>query len=370
MAHRPTARSFAATAAGLARPRTLVIAFFAAVMVAATLPASALAEPNTLVVPPPGGLTVGVAGATDPEAVAAAQQFEVEAVSMLDPSTQSWLVYVPGAPPLANTLDADTLTAEAIVTIRRAGLRSGLAPAPVLPAQQPAVSGAGRMLARPPRGGLVFGIAGTNDPATLAARQDFTVESVSVLDVPSQTWLVHVPSAPVFANSLRTGMIGKASVVIVRRLAPPIAPTPTPTPTATPTATPPATAGVNAIAESVLLASINEERVAAGLPALILDPTIVAVARAHSRDMIVRDYFDQANPDGQDPFDRMRAAGISFGYAAENIVAGKSGAGAHAMLMGSAPHRANIFGVHYRRVGIGAIVRPEGGVMVTELFAD
>jgi uncharacterized protein YkwD len=38
--------------------------------------------------------------------------------------------------------------------------------------------------------------------------------------------------------------------------------------------------------------------------------------------------------------------------------------------MASAPHRASILGTAYRRVGIGAIMRPEGGVMVTEIFAD
>jgi len=123
-------------------------------------------------------------------------------------------------------------------------------------------------------------------------------------------------------------------------------------------------------AESVLFASINEERAAVGLPALTLDPELVALSRAHSRDMIERDFFAHTNPDGEDPFDRMHAAGVEFGYAAENIVAGQSGASAHATLMASAPHRANILGERYTRVGIGAINRPGGGVIVTEMFVD
>lgn len=209
------------------------------------------------------------------------------------------------------------------------------------------------------------GLAGTNDPATLVARQGFAVESVSALDVRSQTWLVYLPSAPAFVSALRAGMIEPSSVVTVRRLAPAVARTPTPSPV--PAAQP---SDLNATAEAVIFASVNEEREAAGLPALTLDPTLVAVARAHSRDMIARDFFGHSNPDGEDPFDRMRAAGVSFGYAAENLVSGQSGGGAHATLMASAPHRANILGEHYRRIGIGAIVRPGGGVMVTEVFAD
>jgi len=367
LAHRPHARGRAARrlAFGVARLALLgLLGLLVAAALAGLAPRPASAEPEALPVPPAGGLTQGVAGTSEPAAIVAAQAFDVETVSMLVPETQTWLVFIPRAPAAASTLSSATLTADSIVTLVRVGSAGPAAQPPTPPNPAPAVSGEGTVLDEPPRGGLVLGVAGTNDPATLAARQGFAVDSVSTLHVASQTWLVYVPSAPAFASSLRTGMLDATTVVTVRRAA---AQTPTPTPTATPTAEP---AEVKATAEQVMLASINEERVAAGLPALTSDPTMVAVARAHSRDMLARDFFDHVNPDGDDPFDRMRAAGVDFGYAAENIVTGQSGASAHATLMASPPHRANILGVPYRRVGVGAINRPGGGVIVTEVFAD
>lgn len=365
MAHPSTARIAASAARRVTFPRRIPLGLLAALSLVALAPAPAHAEPNALQPPPVGGLTIGIAGSSDPAAVATAQAFAVETVSMLVPATQTWLVYVPGAPEIPNTLTEGALTPDSVVTIRRAGVLTVTALPPRPPTTSPSVSGNGNTFDPPPPGGLVQGLAGTNDPATLVARQGFAVESVSALDVRSQTWLVYLPSAPAFVSALRAGMIEPSSVVTVRRLAPAVARTPTPSPV--PAAQP---SDLNATAEAVIFASVNEEREAAGLPALTLDPTLVAVARAHSRDMIARDFFGHSNPDGEDPFDRMRAAGVSFGYAAENLVSGQSGGGAHATLMASAPHRANILGEHYRRIGIGAIVRPGGGVMVTEVFAD
>ncbi|MDA1062226.1 MAG: CAP domain-containing protein [Chloroflexi bacterium] len=115
---------------------------------------------------------------------------------------------------------------------------------------------------------------------------------------------------------------------------------------------------------------INAERVRAGLGALRLDPQMSAVARAHSRDMTDRRYFGHTNPDGDSPFDRMRAADIPFGAAAENI-AGSSGVDrAHGMLMNSSGHRSNILGGDFTRIGVGIATNPEYGWTFTQVFAD
>lgn len=55
-------------------------------------------------VPPPGGLTIAVAGASRLEALIDAQPFVVESVWVLDVGTQQFLRDVPGAPGFANTL--------------------------------------------------------------------------------------------------------------------------------------------------------------------------------------------------------------------------------------------------------------------------
>jgi uncharacterized protein YkwD len=72
-------------------------------------------------------------------------------------------------------------------------------------------------------------------------------------------------------------------------------------------------------AEDRLLDLINQERISVGKSALIHDPDIRAVARAHSEDMRDRDFFDHVNPDGDGPGDRLIAGGISYTAWAENI---------------------------------------------------
>jgi hypothetical protein len=80
-----------------------------------------------------------------------------------------------------------------------------------------------------------------------------------------------------------------------------------------------------------------------------------------------RDYFSHTNPDGLSPFDRMRAAGISFGWAAENIAWGPGVEWAHEGLMNSPGHRANILNPDFDFVALGAHI-DGSGTWVTELF--
>jgi len=53
--------------------------------------------------------------------------------------------------------------------------------------------------------------------------------------------------------------------------------------------------------------------------ALAMNPTLTAVARAHSQDMLNRDYFEHDTPEGLSPFDRMQAAGYIYRSAGENL---------------------------------------------------
>lgn len=67
-----------------------------------------------------------------------------------------------------------------------------------LPAQQPAAN----VAAVPPPGGLTTTIAGTDDITALIAAQQFEVEAVWALDVATQQFLVFIPGAPSFVNTL------------------------------------------------------------------------------------------------------------------------------------------------------------------------
>ena len=103
---------------------------------------------------------------------------------------------------------------------------------------------------------------------------------------------------------------------------------------------------------------INRHRVAIGCRALKWDDRLAAVARRHSTDMARRDFFNHTNPDGRDPFDRMKAAGVRFRAAAENIAAGQpTGREVYQGWIESPGHRRNMENCTYRRFGIGLYQR-------------
>jgi uncharacterized protein YkwD len=122
--------------------------------------------------------------------------------------------------------------------------------------------------------------------------------------------------------------------------------------------------------EAQLLELVNQERVEAGLNPVVADPELTEVARRHSQDMFARGYFAHQSPDGQDPFDRISAAGISFLTAGENLALAPTVSIAHRGLMNSPGHRANILNPEFGRLGIGIVRGGMRGLMVTQLFRD
>jgi uncharacterized protein YkwD len=147
----------------------------------------------------------------------------------------------------------------------------------------------------------------------------------------------------------------------------PIPPTETYTPVDTPgptTTTPPP--------EAQLIALINQERGSQGLPPLAYSELLSSVARAHSQDMLARDFVDHINPDGLTPFDRLERAAYRYSAAAENIAAGHGQASAADALnswLNSPGHRKNVLNPEFSEIGIGYA---QGGKMEhywTGLFA-
>lgn len=123
-------------------------------------------------------------------------------------------------------------------------------------------------------------------------------------------------------------------------------------------------------AEQTMLAYLNEQRRQHGLAPLRLDPTLSALARAHSTDMFQRSYFGHDTPGGLTPFDRMRAAAVTYTVAGENIAYAPTVAIADTGLMNSPEHRANILRPQFTRVGVGIV---SGGLfeeMYTQDFAN
>lgn len=127
---------------------------------------------------------------------------------------------------------------------------------------------------------------------------------------------------------------------------------------------------VDKVSEQKMFTLLNGERVKAGLPALVWDERLAVVARAHSIDMFKRGYFAHENPDGQSPFDRMAAVGITYESAGENLAYAANVTLAHDGLMRSPGHRANILDKDYGKVGIGVIDGGIYGKMFTQDFTN
>jgi uncharacterized membrane protein required for colicin V production len=123
-------------------------------------------------------------------------------------------------------------------------------------------------------------------------------------------------------------------------------------------------------AEAAMLHLVNVERRRRGLEPLRPDERLRQAARRHSRDMLARGYFSHHSPDGQGPFDRLQAAGVHYVNAGENLAFAPDVQTAHAGLMESPGHRANILRPTFGRVGIGALRAAPYGVMLSQEFTN
>lgn len=127
--------------------------------------------------------------------------------------------------------------------------------------------------------------------------------------------------------------------------------TPPPT-TSKPTTT---TSDVNAIEQEVVKLT-NAERTKAGLKALQTDDKLMAAAREKSQDMQSKKYFSHTSPTFGSPFDRMKALGITYKSAGENIAQGqRSPQEVVQAWMDSPGHRANILNANYTHIGVGYV---------------
>ena len=120
----------------------------------------------------------------------------------------------------------------------------------------------------------------------------------------------------------------------------------------------------------------DEERRAAGAGATDHDPELAAVARAHSRDMRDRGFVNHTNPDGEEPADRVEAAGLDCAPG-ENIYQAPRGALADSEAaladyvvrswLDSPGHRETLLNGYFDRQGVGVAVG-EDAVYVTQVF--
>jgi len=132
-----------------------------------------------------------------------------------------------------------------------------------------------------------------------------------------------------------------------------------------------------AAAEQSLLMALNQHRAAVGVAPLRLNQTLSLASRQQSCDMFQHQQLNHTGSDGSSPFDRMRAVGVTFATAGENIgMAGGYGltggvaavdSGMMAEPLTAGNHHWNIVNAAYTHVGLG-VIYANGQVWLTEDF--
>ncbi|MGI5839101.1 MAG: peptidoglycan-binding protein [bacterium] len=120
--------------------------------------------------------------------------------------------------------------------------------------------------------------------------------------------------------------------------------------------------------EAKMVEMVNRERALVGLIPLAVDKQLVLVARAKAQDMIDKGYFAHQSPTYGSPFEQMRAAGISYRYAGENLAGAPTLDQAHSGLMNSEGHRKNILNPNFTHIGIGVVTGGPYGKMFVQSF--
>lgn len=106
--------------------------------------------------------------------------------------------------------------------------------------------------------------------------------------------------------------------------------------------------------EKAVLDLTNVERQNAGLKPLQTDAKLMNSARQKSTDMASKGYFSHTSPTYGSPFDQMKANGVTYKSAAENIAMGQRSAEEVVQgWMESPGHRQNILTPGFTHIGIG-----------------
>ena len=118
--------------------------------------------------------------------------------------------------------------------------------------------------------------------------------------------------------------------------------------------------------ENEVIRPVNEQRLQQGLKPLTANWELSRVARYKSQDMVDQGYFSHTSPTYGSPFQMIKAFGLSFRTAGENIAYGQRTPQAVVNAwMNSSGHRANILNASYTKIGVGYV---SSGHYWTQLF--
>ncbi len=127
---------------------------------------------------------------------------------------------------------------------------------------------------------------------------------------------------------------------------------------------------VQADEAQALFSDVNAFRAQHGLPTLAEDRRLARLALEVAQQMAARHYFGHTDPSGVTFQDRLRASGVPFRVAAENMALNEDEPRAHAALLASPGHFANIVDPRQHRLGTAVVAAGDGQVFFVEEFAD
>ena len=118
--------------------------------------------------------------------------------------------------------------------------------------------------------------------------------------------------------------------------------------------------------ENEVIRLVNEQRSKNGLKPLTANWELSRVARYKSQDMVDNRYFSHTSPTYGTPFQMIRAFGLTYRTAGENIAYGQRTPQAVVNAwMNSSGHRANILNASYTQIGVGYV---SSGHYWTQMF--
>jgi uncharacterized protein YkwD len=114
----------------------------------------------------------------------------------------------------------------------------------------------------------------------------------------------------------------------------------------------------------------NDARAKQGCAAVRTDSRLTTAARAHSLDMVKRNYFSHTSPDGTTFVTRAKVAGYTSPIG-ENIAWGyRTPEAVMTAWMNSSGHRANILNCKAKAVGVGLARKADGTPYWTQVFGS
>lgn len=112
----------------------------------------------------------------------------------------------------------------------------------------------------------------------------------------------------------------------------------------------------SSITSDNIISLTNQERVGYGLNTLSTNAQLSAAALAKANDMFEKQYWDHFGPNGESPWQFIRATGYDYVYAGENLAKGfRTAEGIHEAWMASPTHKANIVSGNYKDIGVAVV---------------